>query len=404
MNLTVYSQFAGNDQLGMVYGTYHLANEWRKSGHKVTIVSASFSHTRHTQPDVGWSLVKTENIMGIKYVWIKTISHRSNNLPIRLLNIAIFTFMASLYAIGRQVVGEARVICSSHHPFAVIPAWLDARKNASTLTYEIRDLWPLSLLQIAELSKYNPIYQLMNFFEGVAISCSDNVVSVLSNVDSYLCRYANAPKSTYIPNGFAPVKSEQSDLPNTIKERIRLDKANENLIIAYTGSLGYANRLDELLQVIALLKDQKVALYIAGSGAREDVFLDKLDRLDISGKVVFVSEINRAGVFDLLSFSDVGYIGYLDLQLYDYGISPTKINDYLYSEVLVLFLADIPLGDIGDCPSVTQCFSIDDLHFKIQSLIQCRDDIKKYALLGREWVEMNRSYEKLAHKFIEVIS
>lgn len=46
MNILVINHNAGSIEHGMEFRPYAFAREWIKSGHKVTIVAASFSHYR----------------------------------------------------------------------------------------------------------------------------------------------------------------------------------------------------------------------------------------------------------------------------------------------------------------------------------------------------------------------
>ena len=53
MNILMISHYAGAPQYGMEYRSYYMAREWVRMGHQVTVVGASFSHLRKSQPPVG---------------------------------------------------------------------------------------------------------------------------------------------------------------------------------------------------------------------------------------------------------------------------------------------------------------------------------------------------------------
>ncbi len=52
MNILLINHYAGSPQYGMEYRLYYLAREWVKTGHKVGITSAFFSHLRSKQFEV----------------------------------------------------------------------------------------------------------------------------------------------------------------------------------------------------------------------------------------------------------------------------------------------------------------------------------------------------------------
>jgi glycosyltransferase involved in cell wall biosynthesis len=399
LNITVYSQFAGGDRYGMVHGTYCLAREWVKSGDKVVIVSASFSHTRHTQPEVGISLFKKEIYSGITYIWIKTFKHKPNNLVMRLVNIFVYTILSSLYAVFQKKRDDSIVICSSHHSFAIFPSLITAMRNKARLVYEIRDLWPLSLLHIAGLSKYHPLYLVMKWCEKFAIKRSDIVISVLENADMYVKTLGLEKPVAYIPNGSSESYSSESDLPNSYKAHIKADKQQGNLVVVYAGSIGYANRLSEIIESVNELSDLAISLYMVGSGAQYQELESTVARFGLQKKVHLLPEINRAGIREFLTLADIAYISYLDSPLYDYGISPTKINDYLNAGLLILFLTNISIGELTNCSSIIQCRNIKELKDNLVSLSQDGERVSSIGAIGVNWVAMNRSYADLARRF-----
>ena len=89
MNILLINHYAGSPEHGMEYRPYYLAREWVRLGHDVTIVAASFSHLRTREPQVNGK-VTTEEIGGIRYIWLKTPPYPENG-PERALNVFSFT-------------------------------------------------------------------------------------------------------------------------------------------------------------------------------------------------------------------------------------------------------------------------------------------------------------------------
>ena len=403
MNCIIYSQYSGGDRYGMVYGSYFLAREWVKAGGNVTIVSASFSHTRHTQPNLGRGLVTIEIIDGIRHVWIKTFKHKANNLTVRLINIFIFSLMASFYGLFSRRRACSAVICSSHHPFAIFASLISSFRLRSKLIYEIRDLWPLSLIYIAGKSKKHPLYLVMRVCERFAIMKADTVVSVLDRVENYIKDIGLRTPVAYIPNGIAEDIGGESDLAPSILKKIVTDKAAGNKIIVYAGSFGYANPLDEIVNAISCVRDKPVFLYLVGSGVKQENLERKIRSMGLEQKVFFFSELNRAGVRQVLDNSDATYVGYMDSPLYQYGISPTKLNDYLLACKPVIFFADFSLGEISQCPSILHCRSAGEVADQLEKIISDPDDFLDVARAGKNWALKERSYVQLAQKFSKLV-
>ena len=75
MNILYLNHYAGSPGLGMEYRPYYLAREWVRTGHKVQMVAADFSHVRTRQPLAGDELID-----GIAYRWLPTPRYQGNGL------------------------------------------------------------------------------------------------------------------------------------------------------------------------------------------------------------------------------------------------------------------------------------------------------------------------------------
>jgi len=75
LNILLINHYAGTPSLGMEYRPYYLAREWVRTGHRVTVVAANFSHVRARQPQAGQEVVD-----GITYHWLPTPGYQGNGL------------------------------------------------------------------------------------------------------------------------------------------------------------------------------------------------------------------------------------------------------------------------------------------------------------------------------------
>lgn len=153
LHILFVAHFAGSPLHGMVHGHYHLAREWVKAGHRVTIIAASWAHTRDKQPKVA-ARVTEEFISGIRYLWVRTPQYDPGKKFGRVMNLVAFAAQALL--LPPSFPRPDIVICSSHCPFAFLAAERYARRVNAKLVFEVRDLWPLTLIELAGASRSNP--------------------------------------------------------------------------------------------------------------------------------------------------------------------------------------------------------------------------------------------------------
>src|SRR5690242_4299737 len=113
MRILLINQYAGGPKYGREYRPYHLAAEWHRLGHHVTVVGGTYSHLRDENPAEA-DPRRPENIDGIQMVWLPLPKYRGNGLR-RARNIV--SFALRLLAQSRQLarLQPDLVITSSTH-------------------------------------------------------------------------------------------------------------------------------------------------------------------------------------------------------------------------------------------------------------------------------------------------
>jgi len=321
-NIWVLNHYAGSPYHGMEFRHYYLAKEWIKQGCSVTIVAASFSHIRNVNIFHKKWFVE-EDIDGIKYVWLKTSTYKSNGLR-RFINIAQYSMKLIRYSLNRVKIFPNIIIASSPHPFVFVNAWFLKRRTNAKIIFEVRDLWPLTLLQMKPNLKRNPIVYLMQLVENLAYKKSDLTVSLLPLAFQYMKKHGlSKQKFKYIPNG---ISDKLAVCDNFSDEDKRLF-CNNSFKIGYAGNFGEANALLYLIKAFSKLQKYPIVLYLIGDGP-EKIKLEK-ETVGLSN-IYFIERTDRKKALGYLSLVDVCYIGLAKSDLFKYGISPNKIFDYMY--------------------------------------------------------------------------
>ncbi|MCK5905900.1 MAG: glycosyltransferase, partial [Gammaproteobacteria bacterium] len=156
----------------MEYRPYFLAREWTKLGHKVRVIAASESHLRQHNPTLT-DKVFSEVIDGIDYLWLKTPAYKHNGIA-RVVNMLFFSMR--LLTEKKQILNNFKpdiVIASSPQPFIIRGAKRLAQQTKAKLIYEVRDLWPLSLIELLGISRFHPLILLMQLEENYAYKHAD---------------------------------------------------------------------------------------------------------------------------------------------------------------------------------------------------------------------------------------
>ena len=405
MQIVVIAHFAGSPRHGMVYGHYYLARQWVRLGHKVTIVAAAFAHTRNRQPECRQTFTE-EWLDGIRYVWVRTPPYDPSGRFGRVRNLLTFAWRTWLM---RPPVSHADlVVLSSHHPLPVLGALRLARRFRARLVFEVRDLWPLTLIELGGASRANPFIVALQWCEDLAYRTADAVVSVLPAARDYMVSRGMPPDHFhFVPNGVDPAEPDQSEpLPGIHREALDRFQATGDLLVGYAGRVGLANALDPLVEALSLLPARRARAVVLGDGSHVAALRERAEELGVSERVLFLPPVPKSQVAAFLAAMDATYIGLQRQPLFRFGVSPTKLNDYLLAAKPVIYAVDAPgdvVAEIGagiSCPdgkAASVARALADLY---AMSAQARAEM---GARGREWVLKERSYPVLARRFLDAV-
>jgi len=404
MNIVFLAHFAGSPNHGMVLGHYYLAREWVKIGHNVTIIAASFAHTRFVQPEVAKRKICEEYIDGIRYIWIPCPVYDGSSRFGRVRNIISFVFKTWFFQLPLEKIDL--VITSSHHPFAIFPARKIAQTWKTKLVFEVRDLWPLTLIEIGGMNRTHPFIRAMQWAEDFAYRQADYVVSVLSNAKEYMTQHGmQENKFLYVPNGAAVENlQEQETLPAAHIQSIEEVRKRGGFLIGFAGRIVEAYCLDVLIDALKLINQLDIYFFFIGDGYRKEIIRMKCSEMGLANQVFFLDSVAQCQVTDFLSRMDACYLGVHKKPMFRFGISPTKLNDYLLAAKPVIFVTDAADEAIEHSGAVIICRSGSSEEIKEAILALYSMPLSRRQEMGekgRKWVCRERDYRILAKRFLE---
>jgi len=407
MNILYINHYAGSPTHGMEYRPYYLAREWLRSGHKVMVVAASYSHLRSKNPCVVKGL-EEEVIDGIKYVWLKTPTYKGNGVK-RVVN--MFSFVWKLFRISRKVAEDIKpdaVIASSTYPLDIYPAYRIANFSGAKLVFEVHDLWPLTPMELGGMSKWHPFIVILQKAEDFAYKHADRVVSVLPKALDYMVSRGLVPeKFAYIPNGIDTDEWETLDVPLPSEHMTVIERLREEgyFIVGYAGSHGIANALDYFIESARYFENLPVAFVLVGQGPEKDR-LQKYVMENQINNVIFLPPVPKNCIPNLLRKMDALYIGWRKNRLYRFGISPNKLFDYMMAGKPVIHAVEAgndPVVESGCGISIPPEDPIAIAEAVKRIMDMPAEERNVMGLKGREYVIKNHSYNVLAKRFIEAI-
>jgi len=403
MNILLINHYAGSPKYGMEYRPYYLAKEWSDLGHNVRIIASSESHLHQLKPSVSnrYTLEKIDNI---EYLWIKTPAYNGNGLG-RIIN--MLSFSKKLFSERKAILNRFSpdiVIASSPHPFIFRGAHKIAKKANAKLIFEVRDIWPLSLIEILGLSKIHPLIALMQYEESNAYKKTDMVASLLPKAMDHMSRHGlSHDKFMYIPNGII-VKDWNSSipLPPDHIEEVKQFKLQFNFLIGYAGTHGKPNALSFLIQAAELITTESIGIVLIGSGPEKPELISLANKLKLNN-VLFLNALNKTRVPAFLTQMDALYIGWEQQSLYRFGISANKLFEYMISGKPIIHSVTAGNDPVLESGCGISCLP-ENVSSIAQALIQLNnlphEELEDLGKKGKKYVIQNHDYALLAKKYL----
>lgn len=398
----IINEYAGSKYHGMIFRHYYLAKELIKKGYDVYIITAFFSHLLKTPPKIEGSFT-FEILDGINYLWVKVPRYKHAHDIKRALKWLVFSI--KLFRLPLKNIKKPDVILvSPMAPFPIAASYRLSKKYNAKLIYEVRDIWPLTLIEIGGYSKYNLFIAFMQLFEDFAYKKADFVVSVLPNAMQHMCNRGMEPKKfNYIPNGIALDDLDETEpLDDNIKRLIPENK----FIIGYTGKIGISNALERLVESAKILKAQRnIHFVIVGSGHEKERLLALVKKYSLEN-ITFINTIPKSQVQSILRLFDVCYIGLKEQPLFQFGVSPNKLFDYMYSAKPILYAINSgnkPVSE-ADCGISVEAGNPEAIAEAILNFYRMpAEERKQMGENGKKYVLQNHTYSRLAENYIELI-
>jgi len=394
-NIWIINEYAGTPYHGMEFRHYYLGKELVKLGNQVSIVSSSYSHLFKNLPKQ-----KREKIDGVDYLWIKTFNYGESHDKRRVLK--WFLFMFKVFFLPFSLQKPDVIIVSPMAPFSILPAWVLSKVYGAKLIYEVKDIWPLSLIELGGFSPTHPFIRFMAWFEKFALLKSDIIVSNLQNYGEHMHKDLGIKRDfSWISNGVdLDELSEMKPLDQEVKNKI----PNEKFIVGYTGTVGVANALDSFCEAAKLLKDEKEILFvIVGDGQEKKNLMKKYAN---AANILFVDAIAKKQVQSMLALFDACYIGLKKENLFKYGVSPNKLYDYMYSAKPVLYAIDSGENNIvktAECGVSVEAENPQAIARGVQEIYTMGAERKKLGTNGKKYILEHFTYDKLAQKYQDLM-
>jgi glycosyltransferase involved in cell wall biosynthesis len=377
---------------------FYLAKNLSEMGFTVYFIVARNHHLLN----IGLSNPKSKLVDGVNVISINSLNYSRSTSIKRILNWFIFNFQ--LLFINLVIKNRPSfILASSPSPFVGIPLIILSKIYSSKSCFDIRDVWPATLTALGNMSESSVAYKVMAWAERFSLKNADTITSNLPNfplrIDEVL---GKQKKFIWLPNGYDHKEmlasaSGEVDFNHLIPKN--------RFLVGYVGSVGLANALEYFVESALLLKASRVFFLIVGEGEKLNELKAFAKRVELEN-ILFLPKIAKNQVSGVMKRLDVCFIGWRVTKLYDYGIAPNKIPEYLISGKPVLHSFSGPndpisLAGAGVTVRAEDPAAIADAILALEA--SSVDELEAMGARGRKYAISHYSYESIAQKLAEEI-
>ena len=378
---------------------YEMAKELVRRGHDVTIVASSFDHTMRRELHLQrGEHHKLEDVGGVPFLWLRTPPYLGNTAA-RVRNMLAFGLQV-WRRLTHEVVEPDVILGSSPHLFAALAAERLAARYAIPFVFEVRDLWPQTLIDLGHFPRHHPFVVLLDRIERYLYRRAGRIVTLLPRAADHIREKGTDPsKVTWIPNGI-----DLDLVPTPPPPRRR-----KMITVMYAGAHGLANDLNLVLDAANMLQQDgwadRVHFRMVGDGPEKSGLIRRAQGLGLVN-IDFEAAVPKENVYKRLAEADAFVMVLQNSSLFRWGISPNKLFDYLASARPVIFCVNTSFNPIEETRAGITVVSQDasNLVMAIRKLTEISPEERWHmGLRGRRYVEANHSMSNLASRLEEIM-
>ena len=347
---------------------------------------------------------KLKMLDGIKFVWIKTIKYKENDYK-RVIN--MFEYSLKAYFIKNVLKDQpTHVIGSLMHPFAAITGARVAKRKKAFFIFEERDLWPQSMIDLGNASPTSFKVKMLRKIEHWLINSSDKTLLLFDKAQQYMLQNGVAKEKLMVVSNGVQLENYTNNLTKKLPEEVSAiyEKHAGKFIAVYTGAHGMANNLDMVLDAANELKKQNandIHFIFLGDGVHKKE-LEKRKVEENIENVSFLSSIKKEYIPNFLSRADVGLLPLHDSPVFNWGISPNKMYDYMAAKLPVVILTDIEQDALHkENPSILiRKNQAENLVSLLSELQYERQKAKSLGEQGYQFILQHCTWQSLADDFL----
>lgn len=373
---------------------FDYAKRLASKGHKIVLIANNFSHRdKCIIVPRGNKYFELSIIGGVHVVWLNTPKYNHNKY-MRAIN-AIYYLVLSIYYSHKEIDDVDYCIGDSVPPTAGFAAYFISVLKKCKFIFQVRDVWPISLVYDKAISKLGLTYFSLRLLEIFLYKNCFKIYSSLPNLKKHVIDMGvNPDKIVYLPNGVDLRVMTYSPASPVINNIYR---------VVYAGGFGNAHDVKSIILAANILQDKGIGIdfYFFGDGSNRSSCESLVKSLKLKN-VHFKKSVDKKSLAFELKNSDILVGAVTDSAAYSFGINLNKIYDYLAVGRPIILAIKSPHKIVEDarCGFMVEPENPMQIATKIYELTQISNQERVLlGLNGRHYAERNYDVDSLADIF-----
>jgi colanic acid biosynthesis glycosyl transferase WcaI len=376
-------------------------------GRDVTVLTGFPNHPTGIVPEPWRSrfhrLRYTENADGVRVVrtWLWPLPNRKAHERIRnYLSFCISAAISGL-AVGKPDV----VIATSPQLLCALSGWWIAFWKGVPFIFEVRDLWPESLVAVGAGSEGSLLHRTLGAIAGFLYRQAHRIVVVTPAFKEHLIRYWNVPaeKISIVENGVETDLFRCDPAGIDIRRQLKLE---DRFVICYIGTMGNAHGLEGLISAAEELQTAfpSAMFLLIGEGAEKERIVELAAARGLSN-IRFLGQQPRERIPAYVSAADLCLVMLKKSELFK-TVIPTKLLEYMACERAVIVAVDGQARQIVEEAGAGVFVEPEDVNSLVKMIVALAKDPgrrQQMGVSGRHYIVNKYSREKTARCYILVL-
>jgi hypothetical protein len=381
--------------------TYEHAKRWVSAGHSVTVITGA-PNFPSGRVHAGYrnSLCMHEHTDGIHVIRVWTYITANEGFVRRTLD--YLSFMVSAAIAGVFVARPDVIVATSPQFFTPCAAWALSLLRRRPFVFELRDLWPDSIVAVGAM-KETSFIRLLRKLEYFLYRKAARIVSVTSSFKRVLTQNGIDPrKIAVVPNGVDLETYKPGAKPDHLVSKWGLEG---KFVAAYVGTIGMAHGLDTVLAAAERLRDRMdIAFLLVGTGAEQTTLMARCKDRGLDN-VKFVGAVSKSEVREYWKLCDVALVLLRDAPLFAHVI-PSKMFEAMGMERPMILGVRGESREILEAAKAGVAIEPQRPDQLVDAIVKLADDPTLRTALGksgRHFATRQFNRDRLAHEMLCVL-